>query len=293
MREIADGTLPVGSRLPSEVELAERHGLSRTTVRSALDLVEELGLVSRRRKLGTVVEATRPRAEYVASMTTLQELIQYAEQTERVLHSVDHVVCDAGLARRLECAPGDGWMHVTMTRVEPQRRDSPICVTDVYLEPELGHAVRDQLSRPDGLICSMVEQRSGRFVVSITQSFRAVLLTERQAGLVNAPPRRARAHPPLPRSARRDLPDHHQHASCRPVHLPVRPAPRPGCRTRRHRVGPLTAGGRRPRQTRRTPGVLRHRSGRGAAHGRRPARRAWCSPAPGPRARYRAAPRRR
>ncbi|SHL05852.1 transcriptional regulator, GntR family [Pseudonocardia thermophila] len=191
MREIADGTLPVGSRLPSEVELAERHGLSRTTVRSALDLVEELGLVSRRRKLGTVVEATRPRAEYVASMTTLQELIQYAEQTERVLHSVDHVVCDAGLARRLECAPGDGWMHVTMTRVEPQRRDSPICVTDVYLEPELGHAVRDQLSRPDGLICSMVEQRSGRLVVSITQSFRAVLLTERQAELVNAPPRSA------------------------------------------------------------------------------------------------------
>lgn len=187
MREIADGTRPVGSRLPSEVELAEQHGLSRTTVRSALDLIEELGLVSRRRKLGTIVEATRPREDYVGSVTTLEELFQYAEETQRVLHSVDDVVCDAELARRLECAPGDVWMHVTMTRIDPKRPHSPICVTDVYLEPELGRLVRDQLSRPDGLIYAMIEESTGRFVVSVTQSIRAVMLTEPQADLVNAP----------------------------------------------------------------------------------------------------------
>jgi DNA-binding GntR family transcriptional regulator len=187
MRDIADGTLPVGTRLPSEVELAERHGLSRTTVRSALDLIEELGLVSRRRKLGTIVEAERPREDYVGSVTTLEELVQYAEETERVLHSVDTVVCDAELARRLECAPGDVWTHVTMTRVDPKRPHSPICVTDVYLEPELSRLVQDQLNRPDGLIYSMIEQTTGRFVVSVTQSIRAMVLTERQADLVNAP----------------------------------------------------------------------------------------------------------
>lgn len=54
-RKIADGTFREGDRLPSENELCRSYGYSRQTVRQALGLLENKGLLSRRRGSGTFV----------------------------------------------------------------------------------------------------------------------------------------------------------------------------------------------------------------------------------------------
>jgi DNA-binding GntR family transcriptional regulator len=56
---IEDGTLKPGERLDNELDLAERLGVSRPTVRQAVQRLVEQGLVTRRRGLGTVVVAPR------------------------------------------------------------------------------------------------------------------------------------------------------------------------------------------------------------------------------------------
>ena len=53
--EIQDGALARGDRLPSENELMERFGVSRQTVRRALEELAENGLVEGRRGSGTYV----------------------------------------------------------------------------------------------------------------------------------------------------------------------------------------------------------------------------------------------
>ena len=53
--EIQDGSLARGERLPSENELMERFGVSRQTVRRALEELAENGLVEGRRGSGTYV----------------------------------------------------------------------------------------------------------------------------------------------------------------------------------------------------------------------------------------------
>lgn len=50
---LQDGTIPPEAALPSEPELCVQHGLSRTTVRRALDRLEREGRIVRRRGSGT------------------------------------------------------------------------------------------------------------------------------------------------------------------------------------------------------------------------------------------------
>jgi GntR family histidine utilization transcriptional repressor len=54
-RHIVAGDWPPGTRIPSEIDLAERYGCSRMTVNKAMTSLASAGLVERRRKTGTVV----------------------------------------------------------------------------------------------------------------------------------------------------------------------------------------------------------------------------------------------
>ncbi len=52
---IVDGVYKYGTRLPAERRLSEEYGLSRNTVRQALDLLDQYGVIKRRASSGSVV----------------------------------------------------------------------------------------------------------------------------------------------------------------------------------------------------------------------------------------------
>ena len=56
---IAAGNPAVGELLPTEHALTEQYGVSRHTVREALRMLAEAGLIARRRGAGTVVVASQ------------------------------------------------------------------------------------------------------------------------------------------------------------------------------------------------------------------------------------------
>ena len=58
--EIASGRWQPGFRLPSEPDLCDQFGLSRTTVRQALGRLEQRGLIERQKGQGTFVQAGVP-----------------------------------------------------------------------------------------------------------------------------------------------------------------------------------------------------------------------------------------
>jgi DNA-binding transcriptional regulator YhcF (GntR family) len=55
---IRDGKFPVGSFLPGEMDLISRFDASRHTIREALRVLEDMGMVARQRGRGTVVLST-------------------------------------------------------------------------------------------------------------------------------------------------------------------------------------------------------------------------------------------
>jgi DNA-binding FadR family transcriptional regulator len=75
-RQIVDGTLPVGSTLPPERELAVKMGVSRLTLRAALATLAASGLVSARQGSGYVIRDFRR----TGGSDLLEELVRIAEE---------------------------------------------------------------------------------------------------------------------------------------------------------------------------------------------------------------------
>lgn len=82
--EIAAGQLAAGARVPPEVELAGRYGVSVVTVRQALKSLGEEGLISRHRGRGTFVRAERRPPKELKLMGSVESVIaqQMSEETE-------------------------------------------------------------------------------------------------------------------------------------------------------------------------------------------------------------------
>lgn len=183
---IASGRFPVGTLLPTEFELCDRYGASRYAVRKALDELQELGLISRRKNVGTRVEAARPRPGFTQSIATVDELAQFGAEHVRVVRDVQEVVADLGLAKELGCAGGTRWLRVSSLRMDGGRKPRPICWTDVYVDAayaEVGALVRES---PGTLISSLIEERYGRAIARIRQEVHALCLPKHLAGELHA-----------------------------------------------------------------------------------------------------------
>src|SRR5689334_2773113 len=75
--EIAEGRLPPGARLPSEVELARRLGVNRHTLRRALAELSARGLLRTSQGRGSFVEAV-PLRYPIGPRTRFSEIVSAA-----------------------------------------------------------------------------------------------------------------------------------------------------------------------------------------------------------------------
>lgn len=64
-KKISDGTYCEGDSIPSEIDLAAGYGVSRSTIRQALQLLVSEGYLERRKRRGTIV--TRPKVDQFAA----------------------------------------------------------------------------------------------------------------------------------------------------------------------------------------------------------------------------------
>lgn len=80
-KRVADGTWPIGYRLPTERELVQQFGLARNTLRKVMDGLAEEGLITRHVGRGTFV-AERSSNEALAPAQLLLHRIHGASPTE-------------------------------------------------------------------------------------------------------------------------------------------------------------------------------------------------------------------
>jgi GntR family transcriptional regulator len=153
--EIADGSLAVGDRLPTEDGLVERFGVSRITVRRAVQNLVARGLVEVRRGRGTFVAAPRITQPLTALTGFVEDMAVLGRTaTARVLR-VELVPADAGVARELELDPGTYVTHIERVRMADGR---PISLDDTYLPQDVGERIAaDDLARQP--VFELLEQK--------------------------------------------------------------------------------------------------------------------------------------
>jgi GntR family transcriptional regulator len=105
---IVGGEIAPGVRLPGELALAAEHGVSRVTIRRALDLLAGEGLIDRRPGSGTFVRAVATARPITADLSNvLSHLVQMGRQTGVRLLSFTYAVPPVAVAQALGLAPGE------------------------------------------------------------------------------------------------------------------------------------------------------------------------------------------
>ena len=87
--DITEGRYGVGDHLPPEMELCQIYAASRHTVRDALRLLREAGLVQRRRGAGTTVIANEIAPSFVQPLGGPETLTQYAREAKLIVRAAN------------------------------------------------------------------------------------------------------------------------------------------------------------------------------------------------------------
>lgn len=128
-RSITDGRLKPGERLDNELELTQVLGVSRPTVRQAVQRLVDEGLVVRRRGVGTVV--VTPRILRSVALTSLyDDLAATGRQPETSVLAVTEAAADAEVAAALALAAGAKVLVVERLRLAD---GSPLALLHNYL----------------------------------------------------------------------------------------------------------------------------------------------------------------
>ncbi|GAB4065235.1 GntR family transcriptional regulator [Ancylobacter sonchi] len=134
VNDIRSGKYPVDKLLPTELALCEMFDVSRFTVRQALQSLLDMGMIERRRGVGTIVIASRPRECFVQSLSSMTELLRYPSETYRRDFFRQKLKVNAEQAHMLSCSPGDEWVRVKGIRLSRGSK-WPISASDIFVLP--------------------------------------------------------------------------------------------------------------------------------------------------------------
>ena len=170
---------PVGTLLPGEIELVERFGVSRATVRKAYDSLINKGVIERRRALGTRVIGT-PLTEDLGRMKSFSEEMRLkGRQVLTEMVSVVAHVPSPVLAAQMELAKGEHTLQIRRLRGHDQC--FPLVLLTSEIPERLGVAADEDFSQS---LYVLLENKYGVSISHGMESIRAGKATAEEARLL-------------------------------------------------------------------------------------------------------------
>lgn len=181
--QIATGELDVEAKLPSEHELAERYGVSRMTVRQALDRLESVHLIVRHQGSGNFVSPLQVRGRRLTHLTSFtDDLMGVNRKVDTVVIKLEIVPAPGAVADGLHLKPAQAVNHFERLRTVDG-------VPAALQESWVPYAVAPGLTREgmiDGSLYRTLRHRYGIQLQWADQIITAVQLTTYQSELLEA-----------------------------------------------------------------------------------------------------------
>jgi GntR family transcriptional regulator len=178
---LIEAELAPHARLPTERELAENFGVTRVTVRRALDKLGHEGRVYRTQGAGTFV--AEPRIAKSVELTSFTEdmrargLVPGSRETH-----IENIPAGAEIGARLSLSPRDPVTHIFRVRTAD---GAPLCIEHTYiparLAPELATAALE------GSLYQLLAETYHLKVEKAEQTIRATVLDRPEARLLEVP----------------------------------------------------------------------------------------------------------
>lgn len=152
LQQIEQGKLKPGDTLLPEVQLAEKYGASRATVRQALATLVSRGYLKRTKGRGSVIttpeKLTQENTRFLSSYRLECKRRGLEIDTKVLAHEV--IPCDGAVAGHLGLQPGDLVFRLVRLRsVEDINEGKPVVYTTLYVPMKLFPAIVDQDFRHD------------------------------------------------------------------------------------------------------------------------------------------------
>jgi GntR family transcriptional regulator len=173
---IVAGEWPSGTPLPAETRLAAEHGVALGTLRRALELLAEQGLIERRHGKGTFVRGG-------LSGATMLRFFRFGsgdgEVPQSRVFARQSVVASAEVARRLGIAGGDPVLRLHRLR---SLGGQPCLLEEIWLPlPMFGPLLESPLADWGDLLYPMFAERCGVAVTRATDEIGFAALSAAQA----------------------------------------------------------------------------------------------------------------
>ena len=128
--EIKTGVLQYGERLKNEKWLCETYGVSRTTLRKAIDELIAAGLVERRSNKGVYVTYSKFDSNFDRPISIFQELLRAGIRPSSKILSFARIKAAGEVSQSLRCPEGEPLLHIHRVRYADDR---PFNINDIYL----------------------------------------------------------------------------------------------------------------------------------------------------------------
>ena len=187
-RSIEDGALKPGDKLPTVVEFCELYGVSKITVKRAIEQITEEGLVTSRRGSGTYVKeaAGFPGKAFFQGKNDRAQGFSYEHRGQKVssvVYDFSIVNPPSEVAAQLGLSEDDFAYHVVRVRCVD---DTPIVIEYTYMPLELipGLKKKDLYAS----IYSYIRDTCGLKITSFHRTIRAVAATDEEAERLSVKP---------------------------------------------------------------------------------------------------------
>ena len=186
MKQIQQGQYKPGEYLPTEAQICSAYGVSRFTVRQAIQELQQRGNIITHHGIGSQVIRTEPvGSEFSFSFDSVDDFIKSGKDLKIEVALTDTRGADERVADMLECSPGAAYVFVEGRRVANKDAEVVACF-ELFIPAEYA-GITGQIGRRRKVVSQQIEEKYDLRTAQIHQTMEPVLLNRAQSAVLGLP----------------------------------------------------------------------------------------------------------